>query len=170
VYAGGFLFLGVQSNCMKEQLVDAWRTNNKISLLFIELIDDQGMKKTLSHRGGRTVYEQLVHLQSVRTQWLHVIDKKIAARCKNVQKGEPNNKDVLYEAFEDSGKGLEDFIHESWEKGGKVNNYKKGLIPFITYLIAHEAHHRGNVLLTLKECGVKIPDELKWGIWDWNKI
>jgi uncharacterized damage-inducible protein DinB len=155
---------------MKEQLVDAWRTNNKVSLLFIELIDDEGMKKTLSHRGGRTVYEQLVHLNNVRTQWLHVVDKRIAINHKSIEKGKPYDRDALYEAFEDSSKGIEDFIQASWEKGGKVNSFRKGLIPFISYLIAHEAHHRGNMLLTLKECGMKIPDEMKWDIWDWNKI
>jgi uncharacterized damage-inducible protein DinB len=155
---------------MKEQLVDAWRTNNKVSLLFIELIDDEGMKKTLSHRGGRTVYEQLVHLHNVRMQWLQVVDKRTAINHKSIEKGKPYDRDGLYEAFEDSSKGIEDFIQASWEKGGKVNSFRKGLIPFISYLIAHEAHHRGNMLLTLKECGMKIPDEMKWDIWDWNKI
>ena len=154
---------------MKEQLVEAWRTNNKVNLLFIELISDEGMTKTLSTR-GRTVYEQMVHLHNVRMQWLQVVDKAIAGKYKTIDKEAPYNTDLLYEAFEKSGRGIEDFIQESWDKGGKVNSFKKGLIPFIGYLIAHEGHHRGNILLTLKQCGVKIPDELKRDIWEWNKI
>jgi len=154
---------------MKEQLHDAWRTNNKIGLLFIELISEEDMNKTLLAR-GRTIYEQLTHLHNVRMQWLDIAAKDISKKYKIIGRDASVDKEVLFEAFEGSGKGMEEFINKSWEKEGKVSSFKKGLIPFISYLIAHESHHRGNILLTLKQSGIKIPDELKWGIWDWNKI
>ena len=159
-----------QTTFMKEQLQEAWRTNNKIDLLFIELIDDKGMNKTLSTRAGRTVYQQLAHAHNVRMQWLDIVAKEISKKYKAISKDAAYNKDLLFESFEDSGKGIEEFIDKSWEKAGKVTSFKKGLIPFISYLISHESHHRGNILLTLKQSGTKIPDELKWGIWEWNKI
>lgn len=155
---------------MKEQLHEAWRTNNKIDLLFIELIDDEAMQKTLSHRGGRTVCQQLAHMHTVRLQWLEITAKEIFKKYKPLSKEAACNKELLFEAFEDSGRAMEELIDKSWEKEGRLPGFKKGLLPFIGYLIAHEGHHRGNILLTLKQCGVKIPDELKWGIWEWNKI
>jgi uncharacterized damage-inducible protein DinB len=154
---------------MKEQLIEAWRTNNKMDLLFIDNVDDDGMQKTLSNRGGRTVYSQLVHVHNVRMGWLEIAAKDIFKKYKQLDKEASYDKKVLRRAFEESGKGIEEFIDRSWEEEGKVKSFRKGLIPFIAYLIAHEGHHRGHALLTLKQSGVKIPDKLKWGLWEWDK-
>ena len=154
---------------MKEQLIEAWGTNNKMDLLFIDNVDDEGMQKTLSTRGGRTIYSQLVHVHNVRMGWLEIAAKDIFKKYKQLDKDSPYDKKALKKAFEESGKGVEEFIDRCWEEGGKVKSFKKGLIPFIAYLIAHEGHHRGHAMLTLKQSGVKIPDKLKWGLWEWDK-
>ena len=43
-----------------------------MNLLLMDNITDAGMEKTLSTRGGRTVYQQLVHVHNVRISWLEV--------------------------------------------------------------------------------------------------
>ncbi len=53
---------------------------------------------------------------------------------------------------------------------GNVKGFKRGVVTLLGYFIHHEAHHRGNILLTLKLCGYKLPTELQYGIWEWNKI
>jgi len=154
---------------MKEQLIEAWQTHNAMNILLIDNIDDAGMQKTLSTRGGRTVYLQLLHVCNVRTGWLEVIAKDIFKKQSKLDKEAAYDRKALRKGFEDSAKAIEEYIHQSWDKGGVVKSFKKGLIPFIAYLISHESHHRGNILVTLKQCGVKIPDTLKWGLWEWGK-
>ncbi len=56
------------------------------------------------------------------------------------------------------------------ENGGNVKGFKRGVVPLLGSFIHHEAHHRGNILLTLKLCKFKLPNELKYGIWEWNKL
>lgn len=60
---------------MKEQLLATWHTHNKMNYLLIDNITDAGMEKTVSTRGGRTVYEQWVHIHNVRMQWLEICAK-----------------------------------------------------------------------------------------------
>ena len=154
---------------MKEQLLDAWRINNKMNLLFIDNVNDEGMQKTLSTRSGRTVYQQLVHLNNVRLRWMEVAAKDIYKKYKQLEKEVPYDKKLLRKSFEESGKAIEEFIERNWNEGGKVKGFKKGLIPMIGYFIAHDAHHRGHAMLTLKQCGIKPPDVLKWGLWEWHQ-
>ena len=154
---------------MKEQLLEAWRINNKMNLLLIDNVDDEGMQKTLSTRGGRTVYLQWVHVHNVRLGWLEVAAKDIFKKYKLLDKEASYDRKALRTAFEESGQAIEEFIDKSWEEGGKVKGFKKGLIPFIAYLLTHEGHHRGHTMLTLKQSGVKVSDKLKWGLWEWDK-
>ncbi len=51
---------------MKDELIEAWRTNNRINLLLIERIADEGMTCTLSKRGGRGVAGELAHIHNNR--------------------------------------------------------------------------------------------------------
>lgn len=51
---------------MKNELIEAWRTNNRINLMLIERISAEGMKCTLSTRGGRGVAGELAHIHNNR--------------------------------------------------------------------------------------------------------
>jgi uncharacterized damage-inducible protein DinB len=154
---------------MKEQLIEAWRINNRMNILLIDNVDDSGLQKTLSTKGGRTIYLQLVHVHNVRLGWLEVSAKDIFDKYTKLDKEKAFDRKGLRKAFEESGKAIEELIDKSWENDGKVKGFKKGLIPMIAYFIAHEGHHRGHAMLTLKETGVKVPDALKWGLWEWDK-
>jgi uncharacterized damage-inducible protein DinB len=154
---------------MKEQLLDAWHTHNKMNLLLMANITEAGMQTTLSSRGGRTVYLQLVHIHNVRMQWLEICAKDIFKKYKVLDKEAKYDRKVLQKAFEESALAIAELLSLSWDDGGKVKGFKKGVIPMLGYFISHESHHRGNILLTLKQSGEKIPDAVKWGLWEWGK-
>ena len=139
-----------------------------MNLLLVDNIPDEDMNNTLSPR-GRTVYLQLVHMHNVRMSWLEVSAPTIFNKYATIKKEETFNRKSLRKAFEDSARGLEELFSNSWDNQGKVKNFKKGLLPMLGYFISHESHHRGNIILTLKQTGVKIPDSLKWGLWEWGK-
>ena len=159
---------------MKNQLIDTWQINNRMNLLLMDNITDAGMQRSLSTRGGRMVYLQLVHVHNVRMQWLEICAKDIFKKYKTLDKGAAFDRKALCKAFEDSAKGIEELLARSWDDGGKVKGFskgpggKKGVITMLGYFISHESHHRGNILLTLKQSGEKIPDTVKWGLWEWS--
>lgn len=154
---------------MKEQLLDTWNIHHRMNLLLINNTTDAGMQKTLSIRGGRTVFQQWIHIHNVRMQWLEVTAKDIFSKYKVLDKEMPYDKKILNEALDNSAAGIAELLGTSWDNDGKVKSFKKGLIPLLGYFISHESHHRGSIILTLKQCGEKIPEAVKWGLWEWGK-
>jgi len=156
---------------MLEQLVESWQVNHRVTLKLLNALSDDALQATLSKRGGRDVARQLAHMHESRLMFAELTSKtNREAKLPHFAKGESPAKRQLRDALEVSSRGVETSIREGWANGGKLPGFKRGVIPFVGYLIAHESHHRGSILLTLKQTGHKLTDELRWGLWDWNKL
>lgn len=60
-------------------------------------------------------------------------------------------------------------LFEDAEAAGKVKSFAGSPATYLGYFIAHEAHHRGLVLVSLRLSGTKLPKEITYGIWYWRK-
>ena len=153
-----------------EQLLEAWRTNNRINLFLIDKIGDEGMKCTLSTRGGRNVVRQFCHVHNNR---LYLLENRARDLSKGLYKfatKEEPAKKKLVAALEASSERIETFFADCAAGVPKRRGFKKGVIAHLGYLIAHESHHRGNILLTLKQCGHNLDQATRYAIWNWDKI
>jgi uncharacterized damage-inducible protein DinB len=155
---------------MMDQILEAWRVNHRINLRLIEKISDEGLRATLSRRGGRTVVRQFAHLHYVRIYQLTKRAKALAEGAHVFATEDEPNRRTLTAALEDSSRRIEEWIRLASEGAPGVRTFKRGLVPTVAYLIAHESHHRGNILLTLKQCGHPLDSTTRYAIWDWDRI
>jgi len=153
-----------------EELLEAWRTNQRIHRYLLDAISDEGLSATLSTRGGRDVARQFAHVHSQRARWLEGKGAKDLAKPLRVfaAKETPSRKELV-DALEASSDALERYFRECASGERKIRSQKKGLVTSLAYFVAHESHHRGGILLTLKQCG-EMPDRaVVYGIWDWHR-
>jgi len=153
-----------------DQLVEAWETNNRITLMVIENVSKDGMACTLSKRGGRDVSRQFAHMHMNRLRWLVTKGgKDLVEGIVEFGSKEQPSAAKLKKALTASGKAISKFIREVGSGERTKRQQKKGIAVTVAYHIAHESHHRGSILLTLKQCGHGLDKDITYGIWDWHR-
>ena len=153
-----------------EPILQAWRTNQRINVRLIQAIAPEGLRDTLSKRGGRSVARQFAHLHTVRIWHLESRAKTLAAGARKFETEDEPGAAELIRRLEDSAGRIEEFFTRAAEGVQGVRMPKRGPVQMLAYLVAHESHHRGNILLTLKQCGHAVPQEERYAIWDWDRI
>ncbi len=155
---------------MIDQILEAWRTNQRINLRLIDKISDDGMRCTLSKRGGRNVVRQFAHLHYVRVLQLQSRASVLAKGARTFATHDEPDRKTLKAALEDSSRRVEEWLRLAAEGTKGVRAFKRGVVQTLAYLVAHESHHRGNILLTLKQCGHALDSVTRYAIWDWDRI
>ena len=152
------------------QLLRTWHTNNRINLFLIDNISDEGMKCTLSTRGGRNVVRQFAHLHNNRVWHLEGRASDLAKGMHKFATEDEPDKKTLKQQLIESASRFETFFRDASDGKPKRRLFKKGIITYLGYFISHESHHRGSLLLTLKQCGHKLDQKTQYAIWNWDKI
>lgn len=147
------------------QAVDTWQISNRINLYLINAIPEEHFADQSASK-GRTVGEQLAHIHNVRLMWLQASLPELMSTVTKIEKDAISKKQLIAQ-FNKSA----DAISKLLEKGlaeGKVKGFKPHAQAFLGYLIAHEAHHRGQIVLSLKQSGHHLDKKILFGLWEWG--
>jgi len=155
---------------MLDQFVETWHINNRINLTLLDEINEEGLNVTLSKQGAETPAKQFAHMHNVRLWKLEKMDAKLVQDLEKLSLKKELNRDLLRFKLIRSAEAIGNLLKNGFENGGEIERYHCGVFTFMGYLISHEAHHRGKMMLTLKQCGYDLSKSVKYGIWDWNKI
>ena len=80
----------------------------------------------------------------------------------------------LTRALERSSRGIVELIKLALSRGGAIppaawQNFPTDLVHFLSYFVAHEAHHRGQLVMLARQLGHRLPVEVAAGLWQWKK-
>ena len=155
---------------LESQIIETWQINHRVNLMLLDALTEESLGFTLLPRGGGSIGHQLAHIYNVRYWHIEKIDKSLIKDSKTVKAEEEKTIEMLRELHAISADWVTQILTKSIKDNKKIAGTKRGIIPYLGNYLAHEAHHRGNILLTLKLSGFKLPNTLKYTIWDWNNI
>jgi len=166
----------MQSNMQDSQaLIDAWHTNHRVTVYLIENLPPELWTMRLPGYTRRTVRNVAAHVHNGRCMWVRHIGEKHGVKVPKMVDPHKVTQRQLSRDLERSSKGMVDLIHLGADRGGKVppakwQNFPTDLFHFLSYFIAHEAHHRGQLIMLAKQLGFPLSREIAGGLWQWKKL
>lgn len=147
-------------------LLTAFGTSHRINLYLIQNLPDEAWRAATPNGKGRVIASIAAHVHNVRLMWL-----KAAARDAVLpEKLDPDTatKQQVLQALAGSFAALEALIRNSLATDGKIKGFKPDVGSFVGYLIAHEAHHRGQMTLLARQAGHPVSQSVMFGMWEWG--
>jgi len=125
----------------------------------------------------RTIAAIFTHMHNVRTKWIRLTAPHLKvpaqlnrAHCTPQQaraglaESAARCADMLAEALGGPEGRVEKFHRDGWAKPWPAGP------EMLCYMLAHEAHHRGQVCMLAHQLGLPLPQEVGAGIWNWEKL
>jgi uncharacterized damage-inducible protein DinB len=156
-------------------IIAAWRTNNRATTYLVEQLPLAVWSKEVPGIPRLTVGMIAAHIHNSRCTWIRMIGARHgvnAPRPVDVRRVRPKE---LVRALSRSSKGMIALIELGIARGGRVpratwQNFPTDLEHFLTYFAAHEAHHRGQLIMVARQLGHRLPRTVAGGVWQWTRL
>lgn len=145
-------------------IIQAWEKHNSFTLLILNSLEEEFLMDYSASK-GRSVGEQFAHIHEVRLNWLMEIAPEATKNLQPITTEKISTK-TLRESLNASSIEIKKVLAAGL-KTGELKGFKGHPVNFYSYLVSHESHHRGQILLSLKQSGHELGPQVSYGIWNW---
>jgi uncharacterized damage-inducible protein DinB len=159
-----------------ELILEPWRTSCRITRLLVSSLPATIWAEPVPGLPRRTVRMVAAHLHNSRSGWINTLGVPLGIpRPPRVSPFTATRREVLA-ALPASEQGIEDILRAGLSAGGSVPATRKYVwrnLPLdvghvLSYFVAHEGHHRGQLVLVARQLGARLPREVTDKLWWWQ--
>jgi len=149
---------------LPEALLSAFDTNDRINQYLLENLPAEAWRAEPPGKKGRDIASVFAHMHNVRVMWLKATGGKVPAQL-DKYKGTAAQ---ARKALDESRAALREVLRSALAGDGRIKGFRPDVAGFFGYLIAHDAHHRGQVTMLARQAGHPISQKAMFGMWEWG--
>ena len=169
--------LSMSSSLDPEMLLDAWRTNNRVNIFLFENLPRELWGAAIPGASRRTVRMIAGHIHNARCMWIKTLGKEHGIAVPQAVNRHKVGRGELIPALNRSSRGMISLLKLGLENDGTLpaskayvwRNLPLDVAHVLTYFVAHEAHHRGQIIMLARQLGHRLPVEITGGLWHFTK-
>ena len=146
-------------------LLNSYATNDRINHYLVRNLAVEAWTMPPPGGKGRSISATFAHMHNVRLMWMKAAGHQGAMPAKL----EPDcSQEQAIAALETSCAALSTVIAAALAGDGRSKGFKPDVAGFLGYLIAHDAHHRGQASLLARQLGHPLAKSASFGMWEWG--
>jgi len=160
---------------LTEALRKTWEVTNQVSVFLVKNISPDLWNKRIPGYPRKTIGMLAIHLHNARCMWIKSIGKeKFMKTLARIDPYQGTRKEVMV-ALNQSNEAMLNLLSHCIDNGGQLPskppwlNFPSDVIHFLTYFIAHEAHHRGQMIMAARQLHQPFTTDVTTGLWQWTK-
>jgi uncharacterized damage-inducible protein DinB len=161
---------------LRATIINAWRTNSRVTTSFVQELPPGLWDLSIPGVPHRTIRMIAAHIHNARCQWIKTLGREHGIIAPDRVDHRRVQRRQLIAALKRSGKGIEDLLRLGLASGGQVpaskgyvwRNLSLDVGHVLTYFVAHDAHHRGQILMVARQTGRPLPAAAVVGMWQWK--
>ena len=161
---------------LRDTILNTWRTNNRVTVYLMKHLPPELWASAVPGAPRRTIRMIAGHLHNARCMWIKTLGRELGVPVpRNVDRRRVKPKELV-PALERSSRGILQLLTLGCEHGGRIppaSTYIWRNLPLdvghvLAYFVAHEAHHRGQIVLVSRALGYRLPSSVTAGLWQWT--
>lgn len=162
---------------LRKVILAAWETNNRVTVFLIEKLPAALWGASVPGAPRRTVRMLAGHIHNARCTWIKMVGEKHGIPVPDGVDRRSVTRRELVTALKRSSLGITALLALAFDSGGKIptpSTYVWRNLPLdvghvLGYFVAHEGHHRGQIVLLARQLGCRLPTSTTGGLWQWTK-
>lgn len=162
---------------LRDTILDTWRTSNRVTVFLMEQLPRELWSAAVPGAPRRTIRMIAGHIHNARCMWIRTLGRELGVPVPQSVDRRHVGRRELVPALRRSSQGMLRLLTLGCDEGGTIpraSTYIWRNLPLdvghvLAYFVAHEAHHRGQIVLAARALGHRLPPAVTVGLWQWTK-